>query len=493
MKEKKFLAIDFGAESGRAIVGILKNNKISLVEVHRFPNKPVNVLGSLNWNILDLFDELKNGILKAVQNGHDDIKSIAVDTWGVDFGLLSKDDHLIGFPFAYRDARTNGMLEKAFKLMPKNEIYDYTGIQFMQINSAFQLLSMKLKKDTQLKAADKLLFMPDLFNFLLTGKKKSEYTISSTSQLLNAKNRNWEERIFNELKIPKKIMCDIVYPGTKIGNLHESICEFAGINNIDVVAVGSHDTASAVAAVPNLGENSAFISSGTWSLIGIESDKPIINDKSFKYNFTNEGGVFGKIRFLRNVMGMWIIQRLKKEWEIEGQLYSYSELNEMAKNAKPFICFIDVDNSDFLNPLNMTETILTYCKKTNQNKPQNKAEFIRAVLESLAIKYRIILENISEISQKKINLLNIVGGGSQNELLNQFTSDCTGLRVIAGPVEATAFGNILVQAIASNDIKDIESGRKIISRSVELKKYKPMNRKNWDNAYLNVKKIINNY
>ncbi|MFZ1289409.1 MAG: rhamnulokinase family protein [Melioribacteraceae bacterium] len=492
MKQNKFLAIDFGAESGRAIVGILENNKIQLEEVHRFPNRPVNIHGSIHWNIQNLFEELKTGIVKAIQKGHSDIKSIAVDTWGVDFGFVTKDNQLLGSPFAYRDSRTNGILEKAFKLLPKSEIYNLTGIQFMQINSAFQLLSMVKSKSEILKFADKLLFMPDLFNFLLTGIKKSEYTISSTSQLLNAKSKNWENKIFNGLKIPKKIMCEIVPPGTKIGKLHSSICNSTGLKNVEVIAVGSHDTASAVAAVPNLKNNWAFISSGTWSLIGIETEKPIINNKSFEYNFTNEGGVGGKIRFLRNVMGMWIIQQIKKEWELEGKIYSYTQINKMAEKAAPFRCFIDVDSQEFLNPQSMISAINNYCKDTNQNIPKTKAEYIRSVLESLAFKYRVIIESINSISKNTIEVINIVGGGSQNELLNQFTADCTGLKVVAGPVEATAFGNILVQAIANNVIKDISSGRKIISKSVELKEFIPTNIKRWENSFQKVKNILNN-
>ncbi|MBU1114352.1 MAG: rhamnulokinase, partial [Bacteroidetes bacterium] len=430
MKESKFLAIDFGAESGRAIVGILKDKKIELVEVHRFPNKIVNVFDSMYWNILYLYDELKKGIIKAIQLGHHDIESIAVDTWGVDFGLITKDGQLLGFPFAYRDARTNGMLERAFELLPKDEIYKLTGNQFMQINSAFQLLSMVECNNQLLKSADKLLFMPDLFNYLLTGEKKSEYTIASTSQLLNAKEKKWEQKIFSQLNLPQRLMADIVMPGTKIGNLLPSVCDSTVLNNVEVIAVGSHDTASAVAAVPNLEENGVYISSGTWSLIGIESDQPIINKESLKYNFTNEGGVGGKIRFLSNVMGMWIIQQLKKEWELGGSKYTYSELNELAASAAPFICVIDPDNTEFLNPKSMVETINHFCEKTNQKKPNTKGEYVRAVLESLAFKYRSIIEKINELTDRNIQTINIVGGGSQNDLLNQFTANATGIKVV---------------------------------------------------------------
>lgn len=490
MSVSKYLAIDFGAGSGRAIVGILSNNKIELQEVHRFPNKTVNVLGSLHWNILLLFDELKRGIVKAIQNGHQDIQSIAVDTWGVDFGFVNKDNQIAGLPFAYRDIRTNGMLERAFELMPKNEIYGFTGIQLMQINTAFQLLSMVESKSSLLKSTDKLLFIPDIFNFLLTGEKKSEYTIASTSQLLNAKDKKWEKKIFSELNLPMNLMSDIVMPGTKIGNLHSSICNSVGLESADVIAVGSHDTASAVAAVPNLGNNWAFISSGTWSLIGIETDSPIINKKSLKYNFTNEGGVGGKIRFLRNIMGMWIIQQLKKEWELEGDEYSYSELSEMATQAISFKCVIDPDNSDFLNPESMVEAINKFCIKTNQEYPQNKGEYVRCVLESLAFKYRLLIDKINLFKDEKIDTINIVGGGSQNDLLNQFTSNSTGLKVIAGPVEATAFGNIMVQAITVGKIKNIKEGREIVANSVNLSEYYPSQKLVWDQEFRKANRII---
>ncbi|MCB9260525.1 MAG: rhamnulokinase [Ignavibacteriales bacterium] len=491
MSTSKFLAIDYGASSGRAIVGILKDNKIRLEEVHRFPNKNVNVHGSLYWDIINLYEELVTGIKNAIAKGHTNIESIAVDTWGVDFGLITKDNQVLGYPFAYRDSRTDGILEKAFKLIPKNELYNLTGIQFMQINSVFQLLCMVQSKNTLIKSADKLLFMPDLLNFLLTGEKKSEYTISSTSQLLNAKTKKWESKIFEKLKLPQRLMADIVMPGQKIGELHQSIVQSTGMNKVDVIAVGSHDTASAVAAVPNLNKNCAYISSGTWSLIGIETDEPIINKKTFEYNFTNEGGVLGKIRFLRNVMGMWIIQRLKKEWENEGKEFTYVQLNSLAKKASPFKCVIDVDSPDFLNPENMLNAINEFCLRTNQKLPQTKGEYIRSVLESLALKYGMLIERINSLSKNKIEKINIVGGGSQNELLNQFTADATGLKVYAGPVEATAFGNILLQAIAKGKIKDLLSGREIVKNSVKIKEYSPKNKDKWESSIKIANKIMN--
>jgi rhamnulokinase len=483
MSKSKFLAIDFGAESGRAILGILNDQKIELNEVHRFPNKIISVFDSLHWDILYLLEEMLNGISKAVSDGNDDIESIAIDTWGVDFGLLTEDNQLLSSPFSYRDLRTNGMLEIAFGLMDKNEIYNLTGNQFMQINTIFQLLSMVKSNNSLLKFSDKLLFMPDLFNYFLTGEKKSEYTIASTSQLLNAKEKKWEEKIFSSLNLPINCMAEIVFPGTKIGTLHKSIIDKTGLKKVDIVAVGSHDTASAVAAVPNLTNNWAFISSGTWSLIGIETDTPIINEASFKYNFTNEGGVGGKIRFLRNVMGMWIIQQLKKEWEMEGSAYTYAELNEFALKAVPFKCILDTDNAEFLNPKSMIDSINNFCANTKQDRPVSKGEYIRSVLESLAFKYKSIIGKINFFKEEKVETINIVGGGSQNELLNQFTANATGLNVIAGPVEATAFGNIMVQALAKGKIRDIKEGRKIIANSVLLKSYSPLETNLWNNKY----------
>ncbi len=471
MKPKKYLALDFGAESGRVILGVLENKKIHLEDIHRFPNKIINIHGNLHWDIFYLFDEALKGIKKCFEKGHNDIKSIAVDTWGVDFGLISKDDKILETPYSYRDKRTNGILKNVYKKIPKEQIYELTGNQVMPINTAFQLFSMVEENSSILKYADKLLFMPDLFNFLLTGVKRNEYTISSTSQLLNPVTKKWEKTIFNKLNIPKKLMSDIIFPGTKIGKLHKSISKQIGKNNIKVIAVGSHDTASAVAAIPNLDEKGIFISSGTWSLIGAEISKPIVNKLSQKYNFTNEGGVGNKIRFLSNMTGFWIIQKLKREWETKGKSYTYSQLNKLAEKEKVIDSTIDVDSVKFSNPASMIEAIDLYLKSTKQKLPKSDGMYVRLVLESMAEKYKDKIDKLNKVLNRKLNRINIVGGGSQNYLLNQLTANKTELEVYAGPVEATSLGNIITQAISFGDIKSLEEGREIIKQSQKIEKF----------------------
>jgi rhamnulokinase len=484
MVESKFLAFDIGAESGRAIVGTLKNNKISLEEIHRFPNKQIKILGHLRWDILYLFEELKKGLSNAVESGHGDIQSIGIDTWGVDFGLIGKENEFLGFPLTYRDSNTNGIMDKVFKKISRKEIYSLTGIQFLQFNSLFQLFSIFKNKKQLLSICDKLLFIPDLLNFLFTGKKFSEYSIASTSQMLNAKTRNWDKKIFKKLGLPLNIMPKIISSGTILGKLLPEISKEVGLNNdVDVIAVGCHDTASAVASVPFYGKTSAFLSSGTWSIIGIETNQPIINRDSLTDNFSNEGGVENKIRFLTNVMGMWLLQETRKIWSKEGKDYCYDELLKMASISKEFQTIIDPDDSKFLNPPNMIKAIKEYCISNGQHIPENEGEFVRCILESLALKYKIEIEKIKCITQKQIEALHIVGGGSQNSMLNQFTADAVGIPVIAGPVEATAIGNILIQAISKGKIKSVKKGREIVADSFPLKTYLPKNSEKWNKVF----------
>jgi rhamnulokinase len=479
MSKSKFLAFDFGAESGRAIIGILENEKIQIEEIHRFPNKQIKILGHIHWDVLALFEEMKKGMSIAVQKGHSDINSIGIDTWGVDFGLIGKENNILGFPYCYRDSRTNGVMEELFNVVPRQEVYGATGIQFMQFNSLFQLFSYAKTESSLLDIADKLLFMPDLFNFLLTGQKKSEYSIASTSQMLNAKNRTWDKELITKLGLPLHILPEIILPGTIIGKLLPEIANEVGLNEIDVIAPGCHDTASAVAAVPAQEKNWAYLSSGTWSIVGVESDHPIISEESLKFNFTNEGGVENKIRFLSNVMGMWLLQQTRKSWQKPGDDLSYDELAKLALNAEAFKCLIDPDDNSFLNPPDMPAAIIEYCKKKNLTAPESKGEFVRCILESLALKYKLLVDRINAMQKNKIEVLHIVGGGSQNEILNQFTADACGIPVIAGPVECTALGNILVQAIAKKKISSIQEGRKIIENSFSLKTYLPTNTDFW--------------
>ncbi len=479
MSISKFLAVDLGAESGRVIVGILENKKFYFEEIHRFPNKQVNKEGGLFWDVPNLFREIKTGLSLAVKNGHKDIESIGIDTWGVDFGLLGKNDQLIEMPHTYRDNRTNGIPDKVFEKISPADIYNKTGIQFMDINSLYQLYSLKISNESVLKGSARLLFMPDLFNFLLTGEKNSEYTIASTSQFLNAKTKEFDLDIFSVLELPINIMAPIIKPGTVVGKLLPDVAAETGLGIIDVIAVGCHDTASAVAAIPCRGDDWAYLSSGTWSLLGIEINKPLTD---FKYkDFTNEGGVNSTIRFLQNISGLWFLQELKKSWEKKGDHYSYDEISNLAEKSKSFVSIIDPEDKLFINPPDMIEAINQYCFKTKQRMPQTHGEYSRSILESLALKYKTVLKKIEKISNKKINKLHIVGGGSQNELLNQLAADATGKQVIAGPVEATALGNIIVQAITRGKIESYEKAREIVSESFPLKLYEPRDQESWDN------------
>ncbi|PMQ00858.1 MAG: rhamnulokinase [Dictyoglomus sp. NZ13-RE01] len=489
MEPKKFLAFDLGAESGRALVGILKENKLEVEEVHRFINRPVEILGRLYWNVPQIFQEIKEGINKAFLK-HPDIESIGIDTWGVDFGLITKEGYLAGLPVCYRDHRTDGILEKAFQVMPKEKIYSLTGIQIMQINTLFQLYSMVLENSSLFKSAYKLLFMPDLFNFMLTGEIKTEFSIASTSQLYNPIKDNWEEELFESFGIPINIMPEILPPGSYIGELSEGIKRELGLKNVSVIAPCEHDTGCAVAGVPAEGKDWAYISSGTWSLMGVELKEPIINEESLTANFTNEGGVNKTFRFLKNIMGLWLLQSARRVWMREEIELSYSEITKLAEESKPFQCFINPDDVSFLNPPNMVLAIQDYCRKTNQKVPETIGEIARCIIESLAFRYKEVFESMEKILKKKIRMLHIVGGGSQNSLLSQFTANVLGVPVVTGPIEATAMGNIIIQAISRGIVKDIEEGRRIIKNSFEPKIYYPENTETWEKEYKRYKEIL---
>ncbi len=482
MEERKFLAFDLGAESGRALVGILKEEKLIVEEIHRFINRPVEILGRLYWNVPQIFQEIKEGINKAFSK-YKDIESIGIDTWGVDFGLVTKEGYLAGLPVCYRDHRTDGILEKAFKIMPKERIYELTGIQIMQINTLFQLYSMVLEDSSLFKATHKLLFMPDLFNFMLTGEMKTEFSIATTSQLYNPIKDSWEEEILEKFGIPMEIMPEVKMPGTEIGKISESIGKEFSLKDILVISPCGHDTACAVASVPAEGEDWAYISSGTWSLMGVELEEPIINKDSFLANFTNEGGVNKTFRFLKNIMGLWLLQGVRREWIKEGTELSYSEITKLAESTKPFQFFINPDDASFLNPPNMVSAIKEYCEKTNQRVPETKEDIARCILESLAFRYKEVFESLEKIMGGKIKMLHIVGGGSQNTLLSQFTANILGIPVMVGPVEATAMGNIMVQAISRGAIKDLSHGRKIIRNSFDPIIYYPKDTEIWEKKY----------
>ena len=477
--QQRYIAVDLGAESGRVILGTVSADELALSEVHRFGNGPVEENGSLRWDFDKLFGEIKTGIEKAVAGADGEISSIGVDSWGVDFGLIGSDGQLLEKPFHYRDGRSDGMMEKAFELMDKRQIYENSGIQFMQFNTVYQLLSMKLNRSDVLAKAEKMIMIADLVSYFLCGRVYTEYSLASTSQLMDMRTGRWSDRIFEKLSLPMEIMPELVKPGIVVGQLTEDICRELDCKPINVVAVGSHDTASAVAATPAKKDNWAYLSSGTWSLTGIETKKAIINDDSFRYSFTNEGGAENTIRFLKNIMGLWLLQECKRQWQKDGIELSYGQLTGMAEQAEPFAGVIDCDYSDFFSPGDMPARINKYLERTGQKPTNDRGRIVRIILESLAIKYRSEMNRIEEITGREIDVLHIVGGGSRNVLLNQFAASATGKKVIAGPVEATACGNILMQAIAAGQIESLVRGRELIAGSFDLGEYQPRDTRLW--------------
>ena len=470
---KVYLAADFGGGSGRVIAGWLEDGKLTMEEIHRFGNRQVRLGDHVYWDFPALFEDMKAGLKKAASKGYE-VESIGVDTWGVDFGLIDRDGQLLGNPVCYRDARTAGMTEKLFETLNPTEHYATTGIQVMEINTLAQLLS--IKGTAQLEAAEHLLFMPDLFSYFLTGKATNEYCIASTSELLDAKRREWSWETIEALGLPKRIFGDIVMPGTVRGELRKDIAEETGLKDVKVIAVGSHDTASAVAAVPAIEGDGpvAFLSSGTWSLLGIELPEPILTEEARQAEFTNEGGVGGRIRFLQNITGLWILQRLMAEWKERGEEQTFGELLPAAEQAS-ISSIIPVADAAFTNPPSMEKAISDYCWQSNQPVPQTKGEFVRCLFQSLAKKYKDAIEGVNGLLPESLKRLHIIGGGSQNGLLNQFTADALGIPVWAGPVEATAMGNILVQAMAAGEVADLAELREVVRRSVTPKVFEPNN------------------
>ncbi|MCH8294494.1 rhamnulokinase [Candidatus Poribacteria bacterium] len=479
---QKFLAFDLGAESGRAVLGHFDGERIKLEELHRFPNGGIRILDSLHWDVLRLWSEMKHALSTCAQKGIE-LKGIGIDTWGVDFALIGKDDTLLGLPYHYRDSRTDGMLEQAFHHCSREKIFERSGGQFLQINTLYQLLSMVVNKSPLLEVAETFLMIPDLFNFWLTGRKVCEFTDATTTQFYDPGQKNWSKEICDALHLPFDILPEIVQPGTQLGSLLPSVAQETGLTDVSVIAPGCHDTASAVAAVPAKGENWAYISSGTWSLMGIETPRPIITDTALELNFTNEGGINDTFRFLKNIMGLWLVQECRRTWARAGDELSYNQIAQIAAEAKPFSALVDPDDNAFLSAGNMPLRIGEYCKRTGQVPPENKGEIVRCALESLALKYRWVWEKLQTVWDKPINVIHIVGGGSRNRLLCQFTADATGVPVVTGPTEATAIGNVMVQAIAVGLIDSISDAREIIRESFEVETYEPQDSDRWEEAY----------
>jgi rhamnulokinase len=482
-RQFSFLALDLGAESGRAMLGQFGGERLQLSEVYRFPNGPVRLPDGLHWDALRLWSEIKQGLAQAIQEHGVNLASTGLDTWGVDFGLLDRDGALVSSPYHYRDSRTDGMLDEAFRRVPRAEIFEQTGIQFMQINSLYQLLSMVVRQSPALDIAETFLTMPDLFNYWLTGRRVCEFSNATTTQCYDPRKGDWAIPLLEKMSIPTHIFPEIVPPGTVLGELLPPVAEEVGTSGLPVIAPACHDTGCAVAAVPAKGSDFVYISSGTWSLMGAELPEPVINTQSLTFGFTNEGGVGGTFRFLKNIAGLWLIQECRRMWARQGEEFSYDDLTQMAAQADPLQSVVDPDYGEFLKPGDMPARIRAFCQMTDQPVPQSKGAVIRCALESLALKYRWVLERLEEILARHLEPIHIVGGGTQNRLLNQFAADATGRQVITGPIEATAAGNVITQAMALGHIASLEEGRRIVRNSFDVATYEPVGGAEWDEAY----------
>jgi rhamnulokinase len=462
-----YLAVDLGAESGRVVLGRFDGRRVSLEEIHRFPNLPVRLPDGLHWDVLRILYEIKEGLAKAVRG--EEIEGVGVDSWGVDFGLLDRDGALVSNPYHHRDTRTEGMVDEALRLASRREIYDTTGIQFLPINTLYQLLAMR--GSPLLQAAETLLLIPDLINYWLTGEKACEYTNATTTQLLDLKTGGWSQDLLKKQDLPSGLFAPTVSPGTELGAVLPEVAEEIGAGS-PVFAVASHDTASAVVAVPADGRDFAYISSGTWSLVGVETREPVVTREAMEANFTNEGGFGGTTRFLKNVMGLWILQECRRQWAREGHEYSYEELARIAEGV-PSGPLVDPDHPAFLTPGDMTARIRRFCEETGQTPPEEPAAFARCIFESLALKYGHAIEQAQRLTGRSVGSINVVGGGSRNALLCQLTADASGVPVVAGPVEATAMGNVMVQAFAQGRVGSLEEIRAVVRDSFESTTYEP--------------------
>ena len=479
-----FLAIDMGASSGRVMLGQWDGQQFDLRELHRFPNGPVQVMGHLHWDVLRLWQEIKTGITQYAAQYDEPLAGIGIDTWAVDFGLLDGAGRLLGNPYNYRDKRTDGMPEWVDERVSPQKLYEQTGIQRLPINTLYQLAGMKHLRDPQLDAAQTLLMIPDLFHYWMTGQAVAEYTNATTTQFYDVRQRRWATDLLARLGLPTHILPPVVAPGTLLGDLLPEVREEVGLGHpVLIIATATHDTASAVAAVPGLDERSAYVSSGTWSLVGVEIAQPILSERARELNFTNEGGVDKTIRFLKNVGGLWLLQECQRQWQREGHTYQWADLVALAGQAAPLRSVVDPDAPEFLNPGDMRAALRDYCRHTGQPEPTEVGEIVRCCLESLSLKYHWVLSALEELTGRKLDTIRIVGGGSQNRLLCQLTADACGRDVVARPVEATALGNILVQAVATGHVPDIAAGRRAIAASVQQTVFEPQTGVDWDAAF----------
>jgi rhamnulokinase len=479
--DRKLLAFDLGAESGRGVLGLFDGGRLRLEVVHRFANGPVRTLETMHWDVLHLYSEMLNALRRCTERGG--VDSIGVDTWGVDFALIGRNGTLLGNPRHYRDPHTEGTMELAFAKVPRADVFRRTGLQFMRFNTLYQLLALQRDRSPLLDMAETLLFMPDVFNWFFTGIKVNEYTDASTSQMLDPASRTWAYDLVRAFGLPDRILGTLVQPGTTLGPLRATVCQETGLSPVPVLATASHDTAAAVAAVPASGDSWCYISSGTWSLMGAELPAPLINDKAGAYNFTNEGGFGGTTRFLKNIMGLWLVQECRRAWERAGHAYGYDELARLATAAPPFTAVLNPDDDSFLLPANMPAAVADYCRRTGQPAPTEPGAVVRCCLEALAYRYRWVLERMEEVLDRKLDVIHVVGGGSQNALLCQFAADCCNRPVVAGPVEATAIGNVLVQAVGLGLLGSLADGREVVRRSFDVVTYTPHEPERWQGPY----------
>lgn len=477
------LAFDLGAGSGRAIIADIRGDRLEMEEIHRFPNDPVQAGGHFHWDILRLLHELKQGILQAKHKGYSRLGSMAIDSWAVDFGFLDRNGELLGNPYHYRDHQTDGMMERVFSIVPREEIFRRTGIQFMQINTLYHLAAMKERDATALREAETFLMIPDLLRYFLTGEKKCEFTNATTTQVFNPVAKTWDTDLLGRLGIPAHPFTPPVNPGTVIGPLSASVSRELGVSAFPVIAVGEHDTASAVVAVPAEQHDFAYLICGTWSLLGTEVQEPVLSPQALEWNFTNEGGVGGTFRLLKNIMGLWLLQECRHAWVKEGQSYSFADLVSLAEREPAFRALIDPDDPAFLNPEHMPNAIRSYCERTGQNVPDSPGGIVRCIIESLALKYRYVLERTEQLTGKAYSGLHMLGGGIQNKLLCRFTANAIGRPVWAGPVEASSIGNVLVQYMTLGELSGLEEARSLVRRSFPVQTYEPQESAIWDEAF----------
>ena len=488
--DKVFIAVDLGAGSGRVIAAKTDGSTLEFDEMHRFDNPGTDLPGGSFWDIIGLYREILEGLRRAVECYGEKIVSIGIDTWGCDFGLIDANGELLGMPHQYRDPRFEGMAEAVHALLPESEIYAQTGIKTNFYNSSLHLLAELRKGSPALNNAARLLFVPDLLAYWLTGRQAVERTIASTSQLLDARTGDWAWDVIDALGLPRQIFGEIVEPGTVLGVIRDEVAAFIGRAGIPVVASACHDTASAVAGIPMSGAGNLWLSSGTWSIMGVESAVPITTPEALELGFCNELGIAGSVRFLKNISGLWLIQECKRQWDLEGGKLNFAEMATLAQDATPFTAFIDPDDASFAAPGEMPDKIRAYCEKTGQPVPRDPGQVLRVATESLALKYRLVYEGICQLTGSHFSQLHAGGGGIQNELLSRATADALGIEVVAGPVEATSCGNVITQMIGTGHLPDVKAGRDLIRRSFAFRSYAPCDSAAWDAAFLRFKAII---